>query len=224
MDEAASTRRGRLEVAIAVLIALVAMTTALSAWRTSNVGSAASDQMRAGIFATLKLETTHSIDQKSAYDQADYATQAALERAAAAAMASSGRPALRQEAGNVLTYLVGGLEKLGGPFVAQAAATPAAPLDVESEVARAMQSDTAVASLDPDGAFGLSTQYNDEKRLLTLISVVLAISLFWLGMAEVTRGRWRWTNVIVGTTIWIGCLAALTVVELASIGARGGLT
>ncbi len=224
MDEESDTRRGHIDVAVAVLIALVALTTALSAWRTSNVGSAASDAIRSGLFDTVKLEASHSIDQKAAYDQADYATQAALERAAAAAMATSHRPALQQESGNVLTYLVGGLEKLGGPFVAQAARTPGAPLDIEGEVDRGMRADPGVASLNPQAAYTLAAQYNDEKRWLTLISVVLAISLFWLGLAEVTKGRWRLLDVAVGTGIWVVCLAALAVVEIVSVSARGGLT
>ena len=44
----------RLDFVIAVLIALVSLTTALAAWRTSVVGSSAADASRQGIIDAIK--------------------------------------------------------------------------------------------------------------------------------------------------------------------------
>jgi hypothetical protein len=50
----------------------------------------------------------------------------------------------------------------------------------------------------------------------------LAIALFWLGMAEITRGRWRIVNMVIGVGIWILGLGSFLLIEAWFLTSRLG--
>ena len=53
-----------------------------------------------------------------------------------------------------------------------------------------------------------------EKTWLTVLSVLFAIALFWLGLAEITAGRWRWVNLAIGVAIFVLSLGFFGAIEL----------
>src|SRR6185503_4241674 len=79
----------RMDVMIAILIALVSLTTALAAWRTNVVGSSAADANRQGLSDALKKGAAQNEDWRKVYEEARYASQFAIETAAADAMDAS---------------------------------------------------------------------------------------------------------------------------------------
>ncbi|HEX6033327.1 MAG TPA: hypothetical protein VFY83_02790, partial [Anaerolineales bacterium] len=88
----------RLDLTIAVLIALVSLTTALAAWRTNIVGSSAAEANRKGLLDTLKSGAAQNEYWRQVYEEAGYATNFAIERAAADAMDASEDESLKASA------------------------------------------------------------------------------------------------------------------------------
>jgi len=213
----------RIEVAVAVLIALVAVTAALATWRTSVVGASAADASRTGLLTITKQEAVRNITENQAYGQADYATRAFAEEAAAESMTVSGRPALVAAAASLRTSLIPGLQQLAGPFPAGSFISPLGTLDVPAYITSLQQQDPAYTALVPEASFTLADDYSAEQRWLTVLSVLLAIALFWLGLAEITSGRWRLVNLAAGVALWALCLVGLFVIETTFIAGRGGV-
>ena len=78
----------RLDMVIAILIALVSLTTALAAWRTNIVGSSAAGANRQGLLDALKKGAAQNENWRKLYEEAGYASTFAIENAAADAMES----------------------------------------------------------------------------------------------------------------------------------------
>src|ERR1043166_2128464 len=96
----------RLDVTIAILIALGALTTALAAWRTSVVGSSAADANRQGLIDALKKGAAQNEDWRKVYEEAGYASSFAMESAAADAMDVSKDTTLKAASKNLRQYLL----------------------------------------------------------------------------------------------------------------------
>lgn len=213
----------RYEIVVAVLLALVALTAALAAWRTTTVGSNAAEATRQGLIDTVKLQDYIATDESLAYQEAGWAVRALTTQAESAAMQASDVPALRQLGRNVEQYSVPNLSGPAGAFLTDDLFTPEGPPDVAARMAQLRESEPLYGELgDPQEWFAQATTYSDEKQWLTVVSVVLAIALFWLGLAEIGRGRWRLVNMLVGVAIWAIGIGALVTVELYAVGTRGG--
>src|SRR5215216_419801 len=102
----------RMDIMIAILIALVSLTTALAAWRTSVVGSSAADASRQGIIDAIKKGASENQSWRKLYEEAGYATSFAIESAAAEAMDGSGDEMYRATAKNLRQYLLPSLQLL----------------------------------------------------------------------------------------------------------------
>ena len=94
----------RMDVVIAILIALVSLTTALAAWRTNTVGSSAADANRQGLIDALKKGAAQNEDWRKVYEEAGYASSFALESAAADAMDASKDKSLTAASKNLRQY------------------------------------------------------------------------------------------------------------------------
>lgn len=213
----------RLDVAIAILLAVVAVTAALAAWRTSSVGSAVADSNRTGLIDVSKQASMHHINESEAFTQADFAVRAALKAAEAKAYIDSGDPAMAAAGASINDNLVPSVQKLAGDFPSGNRNSPLGTFDVAAAIAAMEEGDATYQAVVPEASFALADDYSNEKRWLTILSVLLAISLFWLGMAEITKGRWRITNLIIGVALWVACIGALAVVETWFITGRGGV-
>ena len=63
----------RLDIFIAIVIAIVSATTAFAAWRASMVSSAAGDAIRQGLIDAVKQQAATSEDWRKLYEEAGHA-------------------------------------------------------------------------------------------------------------------------------------------------------
>ena len=63
----------RLDIIIAIVIAVVSVTTAFAAWRASMVSSAAGDAIRQGLIDALKKQASTNEGWRKMYEEAGYA-------------------------------------------------------------------------------------------------------------------------------------------------------
>ena len=80
-----------------------------------------------------------------------------------------------------------------------------------------------LVSLDPEASFKRADQYSSEQRWLTVGTMLLAISLLWLGLAEVLSGRGRTVNLTLGIGVYLAGLLFFLIVEVVFILGRGGV-
>src|SRR5215203_1209849 len=194
----------RLDLVIAVLIALVSLTTALAAWRTSVVGSSAADASRQGIIDAIKKGASENQSWRKLYEEAGYATSFAIESAATEAMDGSGDEMYRATAKNLRQYLLPSLQLLADELgTDEKYLKPDNTFDLEKRFADLQAASPDIEALNPQLSFELSGKYASEQRWLTIGTVLLAVSLFWLGMAEILTGRARVANLTIGLGVYL---------------------
>ena len=214
----------RLDFVIAVLIALVSLTTALAAWRTSVVGSSAADASRQGIIDAIKKGASENQSWRKLYEEAGYATSFAIESAAADAMDASGDEMYRATAKNLRQYLLPSLQLLSDELGTDEKYLKSdKTFDLEKRFADLQAESPDIQALDPLLSFELAGKYASEQRWLTIGTVLLAISLFWLGMAEILTGRARVANLSIGLGVYLFGVLFLLGVEMFAIAGRGGV-
>lgn len=214
----------RMDVMIAVLIALVSLTTALAAWRTNVVGSSAADANRQGLIDALKKGAAQNEDWRKVYEEAGYASSFEIESAAADAMDVSKDATLKAASRNLRQYLLPSMQLLSEPLGTQEKyLKPNGNFDIEKRFADLEAEAPDLVALDPESSFKLADKYSSEQRWLTVGTVLLAISLFWLGLAEILAGRGRTVNLTVGIAVYLVGLLFFLIVELIFIVGRGGV-
>src|SRR5574338_613716 len=167
----------RLDIVIAVLIALVSLTTALAAWRTNVVGSSAAD-----------------------------------------AKDASGDEMYHATAKNLRQYLLPNLQLLSEPLGTQEKYLKSdGSFDIEKRFADLEADAPDLLALDPAASFKLADQYSSEQRWLTIGTVLFAIGLFWLGMAEILAGRARVINLFIGLGIYLFGIVFMIIIEAVAL-------
>lgn len=213
----------RLEVLIAVLIALVSLTTSLAAWRTNVVGSNASDANRQGLIDALKKSASQNESWRRAYEEAGFARDYVVASAAVDAMEASGGESFQSAASTQRQYLLPGMQMLSDPLGTQPKYLKSdGTFDLEKRFADLEGESPDLAALDPLASFELADKYSTEQRWLTVGTVLLVISLFWFGMAELTKERARIANLFVGLGVYLFGVIFLAVVELVAFIAMAG--
>ncbi len=214
----------RMDVVIAVLIALVSLTTALAAWRTNVVGSSAADANRQGLIDALKKGAAQNENWRKVYEEAGHAATFAIESAATEAMESSKDQSLKSAAKNLRQYLLPSLQLLSEPLGTQKKyQKPDGTFDIEKRFADLEAEAPDMLALDPVASFDLADRYSSEQRWLTMGTVLLAISLLWLGLAETLSGRGRIINMVLGVGVYLLGVFFFLIVEIVSIIGRGGV-
>jgi len=213
-----------MDLVIAVLIALVSLTTALAAWRTNMVGSSAADANRRGLIDALRKGAAQNEIWYKLYEEAGYTSTFAMERAAVDAMEASKDESIKAAAKNVRQYLLPSLQLLSEPLGTQEKYLKSdGTYDLEKRSADLEAEWPDLMALNPEASFALADRYASEQRWLTIGTVVLAISLFWLGLAEILSGRARSVNLTLGIGIFLIGLLFFLIVEIAAIWGRGGV-
>jgi len=214
----------RMDVMIAVLIALVSLTTALAAWRTNTVGSSAADANRQGLIDALKKGAAQNEDWRKVYEEAGYASSFAIESAAADAMDASKDKSLTAASKNLRQYLLPSMQLLSEPLGTQEKYLKSnGNFDIEKRFTDLESESPDLAALDPAASFKRADLYSSEQRWLTVGTVLLAISLLWLGLAEVLAGRGRTVNLTLGIGVYLLGLLFFLIVEAVFIIGRGGV-
>ena len=214
MEPSKKNLPARLELIIAILIAVVSITVAIVTWRTTMVSSRAAEASRMGILDAVKQESFMTENWRQVYQEAGYAGTHAIYKAEIEALEASGDPALVAQAANLRLYLLPNLEMLAGDLVADPAyANPDGSYNLEKRFDRLETGDPTVNDLDPQASFHLAEMYYTEQRWLTVTLVLLAVSLFWLALAEFGGKRLRLLTLILGCGVFGLALVQLAVVE-----------
>src|SRR3972149_1706925 len=106
------------EFATAIVITVVALTTALAVWWTSTIASSAADFSRQGLIDASKVQAGANEDWRKAYEEAANAERYAVHAAEAEALATSEDPAAQARGENLKAYLLPNLQLLAAPLAA----------------------------------------------------------------------------------------------------------
>jgi hypothetical protein len=216
----------RLEVAVAILIALVSLTTALITWRTANLGSRAGDLNYQGLLDAARRQQSSSENWRTAYEEAGYARQYLIALAGVYIRGNSPDPTQSFYAAEMSADLLPSLQGLGEPIATDTSyLTPEGQLDVQKLFDEMEAQDAQIDGLvppDPLLAFHLADIYFNEQRWLVVGTILIAISLFWLGLSQVTRLRVRTLILVLGILLYGIGLVWSVGVELAFFIQRGG--
>lgn len=214
----------QLDVFIAIVIALVSVTTAFSAWRASMVSSAAGDAIRQGMIDAVKKQTAQNEDWRKTYEEANYAQVYAVTLAEVQVFEQSNNDIAEAQAKNLRQYLLPNLLLLGGQLASEEKYLKAdGTYDLNQRFADLQAGSPDLAALDPQAWFQLSDQYGAEQRWLTIGVVLLAISLLWLALSELSAKRSRLVMLMIGLGVYLFGLAWFVVVEVVFISLRGGV-
>jgi hypothetical protein len=212
------------EIVIAFLIAFVSTTLALAAWRSNLVSSSAGDASRRGILDTLKQQSAANEDWRTTYQEAGYAESYSVYQAEVQALAASNDPAAAVQAANLRQYMLPSLQMPAQPLASDPVYQNADGTYNLSKRFDALEAaDPGLRDLDPQVSFVLAGRYYAEQRWLTVAMVLLAVSLFWLAMAEVGGKRLRLTTLLIGSGVYALALVLLIAIEALSIVVRGGV-
>ncbi len=223
MKKASLLDSPRLEFIIAILIAIVSTTFALAAWRVSMVASSAGDASRQGLLDTVKKQAATNEDWRKTYEEATYAESYAAYLAEVKALEGSSNPAAVAQAANLRKYLLPNLQLLAAPLASEELyQNPDGTYDLQKRFDILESSTPELRDLDPQASFQLAGRYFAEQRWLIVATVLLAISLFWLALAEISGKRLRLPNLIIGAGIYAVGLVAVVAIEVVFFFLRGG--
>ena len=93
----------RWELATAIVIAIVSLTTALAAWWTSTIASSAADLSRRGLIDAIKVQAGANEDWRQAHEEAASAARFSAYAAEAETLVSSADPAAQARGENLKT-------------------------------------------------------------------------------------------------------------------------
>ena len=224
MDKSLEKESSRLDVAIAFLIAVVSVTFALAVWRISMVSSGAGDANRQGTIDAIKKQASTNEDWRKTYEEAAYAENYAVYLAEVNALEASGDPGAKSQAANLRQYLLPNLKLLADPLATDTSYQNAdGTYDLQKRFAALEAASPNLTKLDPQASFKLASSYYAEQRWLMVATVLLALSLFWLALAEIGGKRFRMVTLTIGAGIYGLSLVALAVVEVLFFFLRGGV-
>ena len=212
----------RWEFATAIVIAVVSLVTALAVWWTSTVASASADASRQGLIDAIKAQALTGEDWRKAYEEAAYAARFAAFTAEAEALISSADPGSQARGENLKAYLLPNLQLVAAPLAVDPAYANA---DGSYNIPRRfadLQAATEGPPLDPDSAFARADRLASQQRWLVVGSVLLAVSLFWLAMAQISRGHRRLLSFLVGLAFFGTGVLWFLIVGLAFAVLGGG--
>jgi hypothetical protein len=217
------TESSRLDVFIAVVIALVSLTTAIAAWRASVVSSAAGDAIRQGLIDAVKKQASQNESWRKTYEEANHAQTYALALAQVEAFEESQNTVAQAQAKGLREYMLPNLQLIAGPLTTDEKYLLAdGSYDLNQRFADLGAEKPDMAALNPQASFDLSTQFGNEQRWLTVGVVLLAISLFWLALSELSAKRSRLIFLTIGMGIYLFGLVWFTSVEVIFLLIRRG--
>ncbi len=213
----------RLDIFIAIVIAIVSATTAFAAWRASMVSSAAGDAIRQGLIDAVKQQAATSEDWRKLYEEAGHAQTYAVTLAQVEAFENSEDKTAQAQASNMRQYLLPSLQLVADPLTTDEKYLKSdGTYDLDLRFADLEADAPDLAALDPQASFKLSDQYSSEQRWLTVGVVLLAISLFWLALSQLSMKRSRLVTLAIGVGIYLFGLIWFGLVELIFFSMRGG--
>lgn len=210
-------RGSRLDLLIAVAIAVVSLATAIAAWRTSDLSSKAGDAERQGLIESVQDQSLRNEDWRLTLEQAANAQRYFAAEAEADALEGSGEAIGAAQAEAMRQYLLPSLALLAGPLVTDDRyLNPDGSLDLEQRYADVHAETLEIDPPDPAGAFARADRLHYQQRWTVVGAVLLAGALFWLALAEITRERTRGLALVLGLAIFAVGLIWFVGVEVVS--------
>jgi hypothetical protein len=222
--EKTKEKNNRLEVWIAVLIALVSLTTALSTWRTASLGSKAGDLIFKGLLDAVKRQASANEDWRRAYEEAGYARDYLITLDGLVVQENSADPVSKEHAVQLRTNLLPGMKSLATPLGTDPSyLTPQGWFNVQKRFDDLEAQSSDLSSLNPQASFSLADNYFAEQRWLVVGTILIAVSLFWLGLSQLSHLRPRILILILGLIVYgVGLIWSLGV-EVVFIIVRAGV-
>ncbi len=216
-------KEDRLGVWIAILIALVSFTTALAAWRTTGLGSNAGDLIYQGLLNAVKRQAAANEDWRRTYQEAGYARDYLITLNGLNVQDASTNPASLEQAAQLRTYLLPGMESLATPLGTDSSyLTSSGLLDVQKRFDDLERESPDLTSLDPLASFSKADTYYSEQRWLVVGTILIALSLFWLGLSQLSHLRSRVLILALGVIVYVFGLVWCVGVEVIFFFIRGG--
>lgn len=211
----------RFEIVNAILIAVVSLTTAFAVWRTNVVGSNAADESRKGLIDAVKKQAFDNENFRKVYEEAGFAYQFSVKQAEVEALEASDDPVVQDQAANIRQYLLPNMQLFGQPLATdEKYQNTDETYDLQKRLAD-MQS-AEESQLDPTASFARADSFFSQQRWLVVGSVFLALSLFWLALAEVSSERLRGWQFTLGLGIFLLGILWFAGVELIFFFMRRG--
>lgn len=216
---------GRLQLALAFLIAVVSLTTALVVWRINAIGSNADDIVRQGLINAIKKQTSANEDWRKVYEEASYARDYSIYLAGVQVMENSGDAAMASQAGTLRQFMLPNLQLLSSPLGTEAKyLKPDGSYDLEKRFTDLEAENLELSKLDPQATFDLANSYYSHKRWISVSLILLAISLMWLTLAEISKKWLTSVSLLLGIGIYLAGVVWLIGVEVIFFVSRGGLS
>ncbi len=211
----------RFEVVNAILIAVVSLTTAFSVWRTNVIGSNAADESRQGLVDAVKKQGFGNENYRKVYEEAGFAYQFAVKQAEVQALEESDDPVVQDQAANIRQYLLPNMQLLAQPLTTdERYQNTDGTYDLQKRLDDMESTDES--QLDPPASFARADSFFSQQRWLVIGSVLLAVSLFWLALAEVGNERRRGWQFTLGLVIYFAGILWFVGVELIFFYMRRG--
>jgi hypothetical protein len=224
MNQSSQNKPSRLDFLIAFLIAVVSATFALATWRISMVSSSAGDASRRGLLDAIKKQAFLDANWGKVYQEAGFAENYAVYLAEIETLEASGDPTAAARLPNLRQYLLSGLQTLADPLATDSNyQNPDGTYNLQERFDVLGAEDSDLRDIDPQVPFQLADRYYAEQRWLTVATVLLAISLFWLALAEIGGKRLRILTMLIGCGVYGVGLLALVVIEAIFFLMRGGV-
>jgi hypothetical protein len=211
----------RFEIINAIFIAVVALTTAIAVWRTNVVGSIAADESRLGLINAVKKQALDNEYNRQVYEEAAFAYQFAVKQADVEALEAGNDPIQQAQAANIRKYLLPNMQLFAQPLATdENYQNEDGTYDLQKRLTDIQTAEESPP--DPSASFKRADSFLSQQRWLVIGSIFLAISLFWLALAEVSSERLRgWQFTLGLVTFLVGVLWFVTV-ELVFIYMRRG--
>jgi hypothetical protein len=203
----------RFEVMNAILIALVSLTTAFSVWRTNVVGSNAADESRLGLIDAVKNQAFENENYQKVYEEAGFAYEFAVKEAEVQALEEASSADSRDRGANIRQYLLPNMQLLAQPLATDERYLRSdGTYDLQKRLDdKRAENETMV---DPSAAFARADRFFAEQRWLVIGSILLAVSLFWLALAEVSSAKLRTVEFAIGLAVYLIGIVWLLGVEV----------
>lgn len=188
---------------IAALMTAVVLATAIAAWRTSDLSSKAGAAEREGLIKSVQDQSLRNEDWRLTLEQAANAQRYFAAEAEVDALVASGDEIDAAQAAALRQYLLPSLVLLAGPLLTDDRyLNPDGSLDLEQRYADVHAETLEADPPDAAGAFARADRLHNQQRWTVVGTVLLAGSLFWLALAEITRERTRSLALILGLAIF----------------------
>jgi hypothetical protein len=172
----------------------------------------------------VKKQAMSNEDWRRTYEIAGHAQTYAVTLAQVEAFENSKDKSAQAQAKNMRQYLLPNLQMIGDPLTTDKKYLKSdGTYDLDLLFTDLEAATPDLEKLDTQASFKLSDQYSAEQRWLTVGVILLAISLFWLALSQISMKRSRLVTLAIGVGIFLFGLVWFGLVELIFYSMRGGL-